>query len=88
LHQRLADRIGEREADVLMELLPPVAGDQVATKDDIASSEARLRLEMQLLGSNLSASFHRDIVRQTWIVVATIVAAFGAFAAAVGELAR
>jgi hypothetical protein len=70
LHQALVDRIGEQEADVLMELLPPVGWTDVATKRDLEVLEARL-----------TAGFHRDMVRQTWIFVGSMFAGLGAVAA-------
>ena len=53
-----------------MELLPPAPGAELVTKAD-------LRLELQILRAELSASFHRDMVRQTWIFVATTLTALG-----------
>ena len=50
---RLCEVLGEEEARTLMESLPPVAWDRIATKDDIfllkddiKASEDRLRIEM------------------------------------------
>ena len=53
----------------MTELLPPV-GWSVATKNDLDILEARL-----------TAGFHRDMVRQTWIFVASMFAGLGALAA-------
>jgi len=70
LHQALVGRIGELEADTLMELLPPVGWTEIARKQDLEVLELRLR-----------AAFHRDMVRQTWIFVGTMLAGLGALAA-------
>jgi len=70
LHQALVHRIGEQEADVLMELLPPVGWADVATKRDL-----------EVLTLQLTANFHRDMVRQTWIFVGSMFAGLGALAA-------
>ena len=42
LYHHLTDAIGQDAARTLMEQLPPSGWDQVATKDDIEASEARL----------------------------------------------
>ena len=70
LHRALVDRIGEQEADVLMELLPPVGWANLATKQDLEILELRLR-----------TGFHRDMVRQTWIFVGSMFAGLGVLSA-------
>ena len=42
LHNKLTDVLGTREASKLMEHLPPIRWDQLATKDDLKASEERL----------------------------------------------
>jgi len=71
LHQALVDHLGEREADVLMDLLPAT---DVALKSDIE----HLRLEMLVMEARLTAGFHRDLIRQTWILAGTLLAGLGA----------
>ena len=66
LHQRLAANLGEEPADTLMELLPRVAWSDLATKSDL-----------EVLESRLTAQFHRDMVRQTWILAGTLLAGLG-----------
>ena len=73
LHAALAGHIGDREADVLMDLLPREGWDDVVRRRDIEA----LRLEMQAGEARLSAAFHRDMVRQTWIFAGTVIAAAG-----------
>lgn len=46
LMRRLIEVLGEEEAETLMESLPPVVWSQLATKDDLAALEERLRAEM------------------------------------------
>jgi len=48
LHRKLEAVLGTEEADTLMEHLPPVTWHDVATKDDLRSSEAALRSELTL----------------------------------------
>ena len=47
LMRRLIEVLGEEEAETLMESLPPVVWSQLATKDDLAALENRLRAEMK-----------------------------------------
>ena len=46
LRNHLVEILGEEEAEVLMDSLPPVHWRDLATKDDIRASEDRLRTEM------------------------------------------
>jgi len=46
LMRRLIEVLGEEEAETLMESLPPVVWTQLATKEDLAALEERLRAEM------------------------------------------
>ena len=42
LHANLVDLMGQRDAEALIELLPPGGWDNVATKDDLKTLEATL----------------------------------------------
>ncbi len=46
LHESMAKAHGEREADTLMELLPPGGWPTIATKEDLHLLEARLETKM------------------------------------------
>ncbi len=46
LHTKLVDVMGQEDAETLMEHLPAVAWDQVATKDDVKASELRILGEL------------------------------------------
>jgi hypothetical protein len=48
---------------------------------EIESLGATLRLEMQAGDARLAVGFHRDMVRQTWILAGTVVAAMSALGA-------
>lgn len=77
LHEALVGHIGEREAGVLMDLLPRDGWDDVVRQGELDALGGALRLEMQAGEARLSASFHRDMVRQTWIFAGTVIAAAG-----------
>ena len=53
LFNTLREKIGEPEAEIMMELLPPVGWGDVATKRDLGILGADIRLEMAQLGSDL-----------------------------------
>ena len=46
LLSRLSEVLGDEEARTLIECLPPVRWEQLATKDDVKASEDRIRAEM------------------------------------------
>jgi phytoene dehydrogenase-like protein len=69
--------VSEREADVLMGLLPSHDWDGFVRRGELEHVASTLRLEMQAMESRLTASFHRDTVRQTWILAGTLLAGLG-----------
>ena len=46
MHTKLVDIMGQEDAEILMEHLPAVAWDQMATKDDVKASELRILAEL------------------------------------------
>ncbi|MCY4424433.1 MAG: hypothetical protein OXC06_15335 [Acidimicrobiaceae bacterium] len=46
MHARLVEIMGQEDAEALMEHLPPVAWEQMATKDDLKASELRILAEL------------------------------------------
>ena len=77
LHNALGELLGEREANTLMEHLPPVGWADVATKRDLDHLESRLRLEIAELRNVMSS----QLLRQTLALVGilgTLTAVFSA----------
>lgn len=63
MHAALRKTIGKREADTLMEHLPPVGWADVATKRDLEILRHELRAEME-------RGFRRIIMWNTTVVIA------------------
>ena len=57
LRNCLIETLGEEEARTLMESLPPVPWERVATKDDIIASEERIRSELAAHSAETAAEF-------------------------------
>ena len=57
LLDRLREVLGEEEARTLIECLPPVRWEQLATKDDVRASEERIRTEMDGKFANVDGKF-------------------------------
>jgi len=77
LHQSLIAQIGEPEADSLMELLPRDGWEDLASKSDLQAVKSELQADLRVLRAELTAGFHRDMVRQTWIFAASSLTALG-----------
>ncbi len=59
LLSRLSEVLGEEEARTLIECLPPVRWEHLATKDDVRASEERIRTEMSGKFALVDAEFAR-----------------------------
>lgn len=59
LLSRLSEVLGEQEARTLIECLPPVRWEQLATKNDVRASEDRIRTEMNGKFAQVDAEFAR-----------------------------
>ena len=59
LLSRLSEVLGEEEARTLIECLPPVRWEHLATKDDVKASEDRIRTEMNGKFALVDAEFAR-----------------------------
>jgi hypothetical protein len=53
LHTRLSEVLGENQANILMEHLPPVGWADVATKRDLDTQGVLVRQEVETLGAEL-----------------------------------
>lgn len=90
LYQKLEERLGAEEANTLMAHLPPVGWADVATKHDLETLHAIIRLEHESLENRLQAAWRSDLAAQSrhltmvmigmnsGIVVAVALLAFGA----------
>lgn len=77
LHNALGELLGEREANTLMEHLPPVGWADVATKRDLDHLEDQLRLEIAELRTTVS----NHLLRQTLALVGILGTLTAVFAA-------
>jgi septal ring factor EnvC (AmiA/AmiB activator) len=59
LRARLTITLGEREARVLMEALPPVDYDKIATRDDLETQRLVLQADTRELRTDMNAQFER-----------------------------
>jgi hypothetical protein len=64
LRQALTSAIGAEQAANLMEQLPPVPWDQLATKDDVAALSERMDTRFELFEHKLVGEFRRQIIEQ------------------------
>jgi len=71
-YEKAVEVFGERGAVFLMERLPPGGHSTLATKDDLADLEQRLRLEMKALEERLRAELHKGLRSQLVIFVAVM----------------
>lgn len=88
LHSSLSSILGPAPADTLMALLPPVGWADVATKQDLAVLETRLRSDMKTMElslrtdiSDLRSEMAKGFQAQTWRLVTVMSGMLGGMAA-------
>lgn len=64
LRQALSSALGAEQAATLMEQLPPVPWDQLATKDDLHALSERMDHRFELIEHKLVGEFRRQIIDQ------------------------
>lgn len=65
LYRAAEQLLGEKQANTLMSLLPPVGWADVATKDDLHQLEARMDVRFAEMESRLEARLERALREQT-----------------------
>ncbi|HEX9994203.1 MAG TPA: hypothetical protein VGB14_14840 [Acidimicrobiales bacterium] len=73
LYQALEQAIGQEEATTLMEHLPPVGWDDVATRRDIDHLRGEMELRFEALEHRLLSAMHQETKTVYRTVVAAIV---------------
>lgn len=63
LHQRLTELLDPELANAMMESMPPMRWDQLATKDDIALLDARIDAQGEALAARIDAATERMVER-------------------------
>ena len=86
LLNRLSEVLGDEEARTLIECLPPVRWEQLATKDDVRASEERILTEMNGRFAGVEGKFAQveGCFERVWAEFATI---RGEYAEHRGEMA-
>ncbi len=77
LRAKLNEVLGEREAAVLMESVPPVHYDQLATKNDLLATGDDLRRHSDMLRSELKGDIARLDVRMAQQLRVTVLTHVG-----------
>ena len=81
LHNALGELLGEREANTLMEHLPPVGWADVATKRDLDHLESQLRGDFRAEIAELRTTVSNHLLRQTLALVGILGTLTAVFAA-------
>ena len=90
LHQQLDDSVGEKGANTIMELLPPVGWADVATKRDLDQQSERLehkieRVELRLQAdiAGVRSNFENLLRHMQMVVLSTVISGVGLLSALV-----
>ena len=82
LREQLIEKIGPEPAMTLMESLPPVSWEKLATKEDLSALEERMNIRFESLGKELRGEMAElrgetklSLARQTFILLAALAAA-------------
>lgn len=75
LRHALSRAIGAEEAATLMEQLPPVPWDRLATKDDVEAFGRRMDLKFEALEHKLTAEFRKQIIEQNRLLFFSMIGA-------------
>lgn len=85
IYEGFRDHMGEEVAGLVMDYLPPSRWEDLATKQDLAATEGRLRGEMREMEHRLLAAFRGEInaaiTSQTRWTLVTVISAVTAMAA-------
>jgi hypothetical protein len=88
LYLRLEEHLGPEAAATLMERLPPTGWAEVATKRDLDHLREITSSDIQGMGDQLRAEFHRGMAEQTRTVVLANIGMFVAMAGVAFAAAR
>ena len=88
LYLRLEEQLGAEAAATLMEHLPPTGWADVATKRDLDHLREITSADIQRVGDQLRAEFHRGIAESTRTVVLANIGVFVAIAGVAFAAAR
>jgi hypothetical protein len=88
LRQALSSAIGADQAATLMEQLPPVPWDQLATKGDVAALAERVDARFELFEHKLVSEFRRQIIEQNRLLFFSMLGAIFTTASLVFAAAR
>jgi hypothetical protein len=90
LHQQLDDSVGQKGANTMMELLPPVGWADVATKRDLDQQSERLehkieRVELRLQAdiAGVRSNFENSLRHMQTVILSTVISGVGLLSALV-----
>lgn len=86
LYLRLEEHLGAEAASTLMEHLPPTGWADVATKRDLDQLRTLTKSDVDRMGDQLRAEFHKSISTHTLTIVFAVMASNAAAVYAVAQL--